>query len=111
MGPASVLHAINSALAALSMPFARLFDLPHLRAYFPLLAWSALGFTAIHVLLSPLLSRWVAPVSYAKLKGHRARNNWCVACRIARSQEFSFRPECALTPARMHAGTSMSCRW
>ena len=81
MGPASVLHAINSALAALCMPFARLFDLPHLRTSFPLLAWSALGFTFIHVVLSPLLSKWLAPESYGKLKGHRARNNWCVACR------------------------------
>ena len=76
MGPASVLHAINSALAALCTPVANALDLPHLRENFPLLAWSALAFTVIHVGIAPLLSRWVAPVSYGKLKGHRARNNW-----------------------------------
>ena len=73
---AGVVHSINAFLERLSEPLARVFDLPHLPANFPLLAYSALGFTVIHVGVAPLLSRWLAPESYGKLKGRRARNNW-----------------------------------
>ena len=69
---------MNHLLERLSEPLARALDIPHLPPNFPLLAYSALGFTAVHVALAPLLSRGLAPASYGRLKGRRARNNWCV---------------------------------
>lgn len=71
-----VVHSVNSFLERISYPLAKAFDLPHLTDNLPLLAYSALGFTAIHVGVAPLLSRWLAPQSYGRLKGRRARNNW-----------------------------------
>ena len=76
MGPTSVLHSLDAFLESLSKPLANALNLPHLPARFPILAYSALGFTAIHVGIAPLLSRWIAPVSYGRLQGPRARNNW-----------------------------------
>ncbi|KAF7793250.1 hypothetical protein EIP86_004360 [Pleurotus ostreatoroseus] len=70
------LRALNAYLEALAAPLAKALDLPHLAPNFPLLTYSALGFTAIHVGIAPMLSKWLAPESYAKLKGRRARNNW-----------------------------------
>ncbi|GJF00569.1 TLC domain-containing protein [Phanerochaete sordida] len=67
---------VDALLQRLAQPLARGLDLPHLPPHFPLVAYSALGFTAVHVALAPLLSRWLAPESYGKLKGRRARNNW-----------------------------------
>lgn len=73
---AGAVGAVNGFLERLSLPLAKALGLPHLTSNFPLLAYSALGFTAIHVGIAPLMSRWLAPESYAKLKGRRARNNW-----------------------------------
>lgn len=73
-----VLYDVNSFLQKLSQPLAKALDLLHLPPNFPLLAYSALGFTVIHVGVAPLLSQWLAPESYGKLKNRRARNNWCV---------------------------------
>ena len=77
------LRALNAYLEALAAPLAKALDLPHLAPNFPLLTYSALGFTAIHVGIAPVLSKWLAPESYAKLKGRRARNNWCVRALFA----------------------------
>ena len=76
MGPPPILHEINRAFTALSQPLAHALDLSHLPANFPLLAWSALGFTVIHVGIAPWASRRWAGASYGKLNGPRARNNW-----------------------------------
>jgi hypothetical protein len=45
--------------------------------FLPTLYLSFLGFTFVHLVLSPWLSPKVAPKSYAALKGKKARNNWC----------------------------------
>ncbi|PSS31045.1 hypothetical protein PHLCEN_2v2377 [Hermanssonia centrifuga] len=76
MGLRTVLHSVNEFLQNLSTPFVKTLDLPHLRTHFPLLVYSALGFTVTHVVVAPLLSKWIAPVSYGQLKGRKARNNW-----------------------------------
>lgn len=70
------LGGADALLRRLVQPLARALDLPHLPANFPLIAYSALGFTAIHIGGAPLVSRWLAPESYGKLKNRRARNNW-----------------------------------
>ncbi|EKM55071.1 uncharacterized protein PHACADRAFT_255411 [Phanerochaete carnosa HHB-10118-sp] len=72
----AALAGVDAFLQRLALPLARALDLPHLPPNFPLVAYSALGFTAIHVGVAPLLSRWLAPESYGKLKNRRARNNW-----------------------------------
>lgn len=77
MGPRNVLHGLDNFLQKLVEPLARALELPHLPANFPLLAYSALGFTFVHVVVAPILSGIVAPKSYGALKGRRARNNWC----------------------------------
>ncbi len=74
MGP----RALDAFLEALVAPLAKKLELTHFTTNFPLLAYAALGFTVIHVGIAPVLSKWLAPESYAKLKGRRARNNWCV---------------------------------
>ena len=71
-----IVKRMDDLLVALVEPLARELGLAHLPGRFPLLAYSALGFTFVHVVLAPLLSRWLAPVSYAKLKGRKGRNNW-----------------------------------
>ncbi|KIP08903.1 hypothetical protein PHLGIDRAFT_68644 [Phlebiopsis gigantea 11061_1 CR5-6] len=73
---AGAVQAVNGFLERLALPLAKALDIPHFTPNFPLLAYSALGFTVIHVGIAPLLSRWLAPESYGKLKGRRARNNW-----------------------------------
>lgn len=81
---AGVLQSVDGFLERLSQPLAKALDLPHLSPNFPMLTYSALGFTVIHVGIAPLLSRWLAPESYGKLKGRRARNNWCVSSHCVR---------------------------
>lgn len=76
MGLGAATHAFNAALSKAITPFAHLLGLERLPQNFPSIAYSALGFTFIHLVAAPLLSRLVAPVSYAKLQGRRARNNW-----------------------------------
>ncbi|TEB26657.1 DUF887-domain-containing protein [Coprinellus micaceus] len=46
--------------------------------FLPTLYLSFLGFTFVHLVLSPWLSPKVAPKSYAALKGKKARNNWSI---------------------------------
>lgn len=67
---------LNDALSKAVTPLAHLLGLERLPQNFPLIAYSVLGFTFIHLVVAPLLSPLVAPASYAKLQGKRARNNW-----------------------------------
>ncbi|KAI0341629.1 DUF887-domain-containing protein [Trametopsis cervina] len=76
MGAGAAIHALNSFLSRLAGPVARPLGLEQLPKNFPWIAYSALGFTLVHVVLAPAVSQWVAPVSYAKLQGRRAKNNW-----------------------------------
>ncbi|KAI0705937.1 DUF887-domain-containing protein [Cytidiella melzeri] len=69
-------NPLSSALSKLVTPMASLLGLEHLPQNFPNIAYSALGFTFVHIIAAPVLSRWIAPVSYAKLQGPRAKNNW-----------------------------------
>jgi len=50
--------------------------LSKLPQHLPTLLCSFVGFTFVHLVLSPVLSAKLAPESYGALKGQRARNNW-----------------------------------
>jgi hypothetical protein len=76
MGLGAAIHALNSVLVKAATPMARLCGLENLPRNFPTIVYSALGFTFVHIVAAPLLSRRFAPVSYAKLQGRRAKNNW-----------------------------------
>lgn len=75
---ASLLQQSDAYLRALSVPFATKYGLVHLPDHFPLLVYTAVFYTFLHVVVAPVLSPIFAPVAYAKLKGRRGRNNWCV---------------------------------
>ncbi|KAH8106883.1 DUF887-domain-containing protein [Cristinia sonorae] len=73
---ASILQESDAFLRALAQPLASKFGLQYLPDHFPTLVYTALLYTVLHVIIAPWLSPIVAPVSYAKLKGRRGRNNW-----------------------------------
>ncbi|KAI0819028.1 DUF887-domain-containing protein [Irpex lacteus] len=76
MGLGAAMNALNSFLSKAVAPIAMPLGLEHLPRNFPWIAYSALGFTFVHLVVAPYGSRWIAPVSYGKLQGKRARNNW-----------------------------------
>ncbi|KAI0374660.1 DUF887-domain-containing protein [Pilatotrama ljubarskyi] len=66
----------DEPLRAIAQPLARLLRLPHLPDHFPLLVYAFLLFTSVHLLISPVLSARLFPVSYGKLRSRRAINQW-----------------------------------
>ncbi|RDX47035.1 DUF887-domain-containing protein [Lentinus brumalis] len=63
-------------LVAVAQPVARILRLPHLPEHFPTLFYAFLGFTALHLYISPFLSSRIFPISYGKLRTPRAVNQW-----------------------------------
>ncbi|CDO77932.1 hypothetical protein BN946_scf184679.g11 [Trametes cinnabarina] len=66
----------DAPLRAFAQPIARLLNLPHLPDHFPLLVYSFILFTSVHLVISPFLSARVFPISYGKLRSRRAVNQW-----------------------------------
>lgn len=69
----------DEPLRAIAQPIARLLSLPHLVDHFPLLVYAFCLFTAVHLVISPVLSARFFPASYGKLRSRRAINQWCAA--------------------------------
>ena len=64
-------------VAAVARPVARILRLVHLPEHFPTLFYAFLVFTALHLYISPFLSARIFPISYGKLRTHRAVHQWC----------------------------------
>ncbi|TCD63548.1 hypothetical protein EIP91_005294 [Steccherinum ochraceum] len=71
-----LLRQSDAFFRSLAQPIADQFGLKHLPDHFSTLAYTAFFYTFLHIVVAPTLSPIVAPVSYAKLKGRRGRNNW-----------------------------------
>ncbi|KAL6301783.1 DUF887-domain-containing protein [Sparassis latifolia] len=72
----ALLRQSSAFLEEIAHPIARVFDLPYLPPHFPALVYAFLGFYALHLVVSPLLSARLFPVSYGKLATRRQINNW-----------------------------------
>lgn len=70
------LHGLDAFLHKVATPIAKWFGLPHLIDHFPLVVYSALAFTLLHLVIAPGLSKILTPETYAKQRGRKARNNW-----------------------------------
>ena len=70
------LHRPDSFLHEFGIRVAKWLGLPHLADHFSTLVYSALGFTVLHLVVAPGLSKVFASETYAKQRGRKARNNW-----------------------------------
>lgn len=73
---ADLLAQTNTFIEELSKPLAHTFHLTHLPENAPTLVYSFLGFTLLHMFISPAISARYFPESYGKLKSRRQINNW-----------------------------------
>jgi len=79
---------LDAFLTDLIIPFARTTGLEKLPEWFPTITYYALGYTFIHVVVGPTLSKMIVPKVYGSLNSKAARNNWnmhivsCVNCSV-----------------------------
>ncbi|KAL4246088.1 TLC domain-containing [Abortiporus biennis] len=69
-------NPISHFLENLAKPFANALGLPYFPEYFPTIAYTALLYTFLHVVIAPWGSRIFAREAYTRQVGKRAKNNW-----------------------------------
>ncbi|KAI0072276.1 DUF887-domain-containing protein [Panus rudis PR-1116 ss-1] len=74
--PQPLIQNTNAYLRELSIPLAKSLGLKHLPDHFPTIVYATAGYTTLHLVLAPFLSRLVVPSVYKGLKGRKGRNNW-----------------------------------
>lgn len=73
---ASLKVAVDAYLEEFITPFAETIGFVKLPEWFPTIIYSALGYTFLHLVASPYLSKKFTPQIYAGFKTRKARNNW-----------------------------------
>jgi len=73
---ASLKAAVDASLEEFITPFATTIGFVKLPEWFPTIIYSALGYTFLHLVASPYLSKKFTPEIYAGFKTKRQRNNW-----------------------------------